>query len=113
MGVEFAASDSGDDVLEAAVGRVVGDETVDEALAGEGEHLVARLLHAVTLFFAGGVDVRAVLIEGVDQPIDALLLRTRCLQDRHLPVALRAPERLVDRRKLTVEEICVKAGRSC
>ena len=75
MGVEGAGGDASDDVVEAAVGGVLGDEAVDEALAGERQHLVAGLLAAVRFALAALLDVRAVLLEGVDESIDALLLR--------------------------------------
>ena len=46
-GSSVAIRDGLDEGVEAAVGGVCGEQTVDQALAGEGEHLVARLLAAV------------------------------------------------------------------
>ena len=108
MRVNFSARHASDDLLQPPVRRVLHHQAVDETLAGEGEHLVAGLLEAVALAVAGGLDVRAVAVESVDERVDALLLGAGGLEDGGLPALARAAEGLVDGAELAVEEIGVR-----
>ena len=72
VGIYFAPRDLRDERVEAAIVGVGGDDAIDQALAREGEELVAGLRAPLLIPHRRFTDVRAVLLEGVGEIGDAI-----------------------------------------